>query len=77
MILCDFVSRQKHDNSNPHAITPISFEMYNILYERLYNLGLMDKYLVQTQSQTKSCRIILREGNGVKKILDTNLLPEK
>ena len=43
----DFLSRQKHDDSNPHDIIPISFNMYNILYERYYNLGLTDKYLVQ------------------------------
>ena len=77
MILSDFLSRQKHDNSNPHDIIPISFSMYNILYKRYYNLGLMDKYVVQTQSQTKSNRIILPEVYRVKKILDTNSLPEK
>ena len=42
-----------------------------------YNLGLMDKYIVQTQSQTKSSRIILSKAYGIKKILDTNSLPEK
>ena len=54
MVLSDLLSRQKHDDSNPHDIIPISFNMYNILHKRYYNLGLTDKYLVQTQSQTKS-----------------------
>ena len=27
MILSDFLSRQKHDDSNPHEIIPISFNM--------------------------------------------------
>ena len=71
MVLSDFLSRQKHDDSNPHDIIPISFNMHNILHERYYNLGLMDKYLVQTQSQTKSSRIILPEVHWVKKILHT------
>ena len=31
MILSDFLSRQKHDDSNPHEIIPISFNMHNIL----------------------------------------------
>ena len=31
VILSDFLSRQKHNNSNPHEITPISFNMYNTL----------------------------------------------
>ena len=71
------LSRQKHDDSNPHDIIPISFNLHNILHERYYNLGLMDKYLVQTQSQTKSSRIIIPEVHGVKKILETNSLPEE
>ena len=31
MILSDLLSRQKHDNTNPHEIIPISFNMQNIL----------------------------------------------
>ena len=31
MILNDFLSRQKQDDSNPHDIIPISFNMHNIL----------------------------------------------
>ena len=48
MILSDFLSRQKHDDSDLHDIIAISFNMHNILHERYYNLGRMDKYLVQT-----------------------------
>ena len=77
MILSDFLSRQKHEDSNPHDTIPISFNMHNILHERYYNLGLTDTYLVQTQSQTKSSGIILPEVHGVTKILDTSTLPEK
>ena len=77
MILSDFLPRQKHHNNNPHDISPISFNMHNILHERYYNLGLMEKYLVQTQSQTKSSGIILSEVHSIKKILDTNSPPEK
>ena len=46
IILSEFSSRQKHYNSNPHDIIPISFNVHNILYKRYYNLGLMNKYLV-------------------------------
>ena len=48
MTLSDFLSRQNHDDSNPHDIIPISFNMHNILHERYYNLTLTDNYLVQT-----------------------------
>ena len=39
MIPSDFLSRQKHDNSNPHEIIPISFNMQIILKSRYYNIG--------------------------------------
>ena len=35
MIWGDFLSRQKHDNSNPHDIIPISFNMHNILHKNI------------------------------------------
>ena len=34
MILSDFLSRQKPDNSNPHEIIPISSNMQNVLQTR-------------------------------------------
>ena len=67
MILSDFLSRQKHGDSNPHDIIPIPFNMHNILHKRYYNLELTDK----------SRGIILLEVHGMKKILDTNSPPEK
>ena len=39
MILSDFLSRQKHDDSDLHEIIPISFNMQSILQVRYYNLG--------------------------------------
>ena len=39
MILSDFLSRQKHDDSNPHEIIPILFNMQNVLQTRYYNIG--------------------------------------
>ena len=47
MILSNFLSRQKHDNSNPHEIIPISFNMHNILHERYYNIVQSERYVVQ------------------------------
>ena len=35
MILSDFLSRQKHVDSNTHEIIPIPFNMQGILHERL------------------------------------------
>ena len=48
MILSDFLSRQKHNDSNLHKIILISFNMHNLLHEKYYNIGRIDKYLVQT-----------------------------
>ena len=48
MILSNFLSRQKHDDSNPHEIILISFNMYSILKEKYHNIGNSERYLVQT-----------------------------
>ena len=46
MILNDFLSRQRTDNSNPHEIIPILFDMQAILKDRYYNVGNNSKYLI-------------------------------
>ena len=50
MVLSNFLSRQKHDDSNLHEIITVSFSMQSILQTRYYNLGEGNsvKYLVQT-----------------------------
>ena len=73
MILSDFLSRQKNDDSDPHEIIPISFNMYRILDDNYYS----EKYLIQTRSQAKSSGIKLLEVHGVGKNLDPKLKPEK
>ena len=64
MILSYFLSRQKHNDGNPHKIIPISFNMQNVLHTRYYNVGEREpgKYLVQTRSQAKSKGIIFTRG---------------
>ena len=37
MILSDFLSQQKNDDSNPHEIIPISFNMCQVLDDNYYN----------------------------------------
>ena len=76
MILSDFLSSQKHDNSNPHETIPIFFNMHLVLHEKEYDIENTGKYLVQTRSQTKSSGIKLPEVHGVRKNLDPNILPE-
>ena len=48
MILSDFLSRQKCDDSNPHEVIAITFNMHNLLHEKYYNIGETDKSLIQT-----------------------------
>ena len=38
MILSDFLSRYKIDDSNPHEIIPISFDMRDILQNKYYRI---------------------------------------
>ena len=74
MVLSDFLLRQNNDNSNPHEIIPISFNMYQVLHEKYYNT---ENYLVQTGSQTRSSGIQLSEVHGLGKNLDPIINPEK
>ena len=67
-----FLSRQKNDDSNPHKIISISFNMCQILDDNYYS----KKYLIQT-SQAKSSGLKLPEAHGMGKNLDPNLKPEK
>ena len=73
MILSDFLSEQKNDNSNPHEFIPISFNMSQVLDDHYYN----EKYLIQRRSQAKSNGIKLLEVHGMGNNLDPNLKPEK
>ena len=47
MILSDFLSGQKNDDSNPQEVTPISFNTYQALENKFYD----DRYLIQMRSQ--------------------------
>ena len=74
MILRDFLTRKKHDDSNPHEIIPISFNMQNVLQSRHNNINERKegKYLVQTRLQAKSSGITVPEVHGVDKGIDPN-----
>ena len=53
MVLSDFLSRQLGDDSDPHQIIPISFNIKEILKENYQNM-VKDTYMVQTSSQAKA-----------------------
>ena len=79
MVLSDFLSRPRTNNSNPHEIIPISFSLRRVLCENYYRLDNLtetpemevDKYLVQKRSQTKSNGITVPEVHG----MDRSLIP--
>ena len=77
IILSDFLSRLMHDTSNLHEIIPISFNMYDALYETYYRVDPTDIYLVQTQSQTKAAGVKLPEEHGTRKIIIISMPIEK
>ena len=52
MILSDFLSRQIEDNSNPHEIIPISFNIWEILQESYHSM-VTGTYKIQTRAQAK------------------------
>ena len=54
MVLSDFLLRPGNDDSDPHEIIAISFNMHKVLQENYYKI---DSYLVQTRSQARSSGI--------------------
>ena len=76
MVLSNFLSRQKTDDSNPHELIPISFSLRDWVSDYFYRINneiklpRKDKYLVQTRTQVRSSGIRLLEIHGVDKGLD-------
>ena len=79
MILSGFLSRQRIDNSNPHEIIPISFDIQAILRDGYYNVEQEkeSRYLIQTWSQSKTSGIRSSAVYGVDKGVDPSAKPEK
>ena len=79
MVLSDFLSRQKTDDSNLHELIPISFMLRNQIDNHFYQINSRtdqpktDKYLVQTRSQAKSSSIKIPEIYGANKGLDPHV----
>ena len=83
MVLSDFLSRQKTDDSNPHELIPISFTLRNQIDDHFYRINSRtdqpktDRYFVQTRSQAKSSGIKILEIHGANKGLDPHVQPGK
>ena len=83
MVLSNFLSRQKTDDSNPHELILILFSLRDQVSDYFYcidnenNLPRKDKYLVQTRSQVRSSGIRLLEIHGANKGLDPHVQPGK
>ena len=81
MVLSDFLSRQKTDDSNPHEIIPISFTLRSQVGNHFYQINnemdqpKTNKYLIQTRSQTKSGSIKLLEIHSANKGLNPHVKP--
>ena len=67
MILSDFLSRQTHDTSDPHEIIPISFNMYNTLYETYYRIEMTEIIFSSDMFTDKSHMNIFTKSTQCKK----------
>ena len=76
MVLSDFLLRQQVDDSDPHEIIPISFNMKETLKQKYYKVG-EDKFLVQTRFQNKNSGIQLPTIHSVTKTLVPHERPER
>ena len=74
-----FYLDRKHDESDPHEIIPISFNMQEALCARHYNIHKNEqkRYLIQMTSQAKTSGIVLPKVHGVDQGVDPNIKPEK
>ena len=77
MVLSDFLSRQKTDDSNPHELIPISFTLKSQEDNHFYRINNESDQLVQTRSQTKPSGIKIPEIHGANKGLDPHVRPGK
>ena len=74
MFLSDFLSSQQGDNSHPHHIIPISFNMKEILKQNYQNY-VKNTFLVQTRSQTKAEGVKVPVVHGATKPLTQHSVP--
>ena len=83
VVLSDFLSQQKTDNSNPHEIIPISFTLKSLAGNHFYRIDnesnqlKTSKYLIQTRSQAKSSGIKVPEIHSANKGLNPHVKPGK
>ena len=83
MVLSDFLSRQKTDDSNPHELIPISFLLKSQVDNQFYHINneirkpKSDNYLIQTRSQVRSSGVRLPEIHGANKGLNPHVQPGK
>ena len=83
MVLSDFLSRQKMDDSNPHKLIPKLFTLRSQVDNHFYQINSKtdqpktNEYLVQTRSQAKSSGIKIPEIHGTNKGLDRHVEPGK
>ena len=81
MVLSDFLSRQKMDDSNPHEIIPISSTLKSLMSNNFYQITSMNeisetetnKYLIQTRSQAKSSGIKVPQILGMNKGINPHI----
>ena len=83
MVLSDFLSRQKMDDSKPHKLIPILFTLRSQVDNHFYQINSRtdqaktNKYLVQTRPQAKSSSIKIPEIQGANKGLEPHVKPGK
>ena len=83
MVLGDFLSRQKTDDSNPHEIIHISFTLKSLVSNHFYQINSMNEisetetntYLIQTRSPAKSSGIKVPEIHGANKGINPHIKP--
>ena len=74
MVLSDFLSRQLRDDSDPHEIIPMYFNIKKILKANYQNM-VKDTYMVQTRSQANA-QANASTVNTTRKPVTQNAIPK-
>ena len=78
MVLSDFLSGMDGDETDPHEIISILFNIHSILASQYYTISsnIAETYKVQSTSATKADGAQMPKVHGVDKAVNPNLKPE-
>ena len=75
MVLSDFLSRIEGDESSPHEVIPMLFNIHSIMSNQYYTIAndIVESYRVQTRSAMKTTGVQMPKVYGAEEEVHPNL----